>query len=225
MRSGTDDDLDRLLAEQSSYYRARAHEYFDDAMDLSPDTLTAARRELVAAIAQFRPSGHVLELACGPGTWTSVLLRYADTVTAIDGSSEMLALARRSVPEERVTFVEDDLFEWAPEQRYDAVFFGFWLSHVPLERFERFWWRVADALVPRGRVMFIDDAYRTPEELVEGEDSSTVERRLTDGTAFRIVKVPHTPRGLEERLSGLGWRIEVRTTSGPFFWGSGGRRT
>jgi demethylmenaquinone methyltransferase/2-methoxy-6-polyprenyl-1,4-benzoquinol methylase len=73
--------------------------------------------------------------------------------------------------------------------------------------------------------MFIDDAYRTPEELVEGEDSSTVERRLTDGTAFRIVKVPHTPRGLEERLSGLGWRIEVQTTSGPFFWGSGGRRT
>src|ERR1700728_2307964 len=107
MRSGTDGDLDRLLAEQSSYYRARAPEYFDDAMDVSPDTLTAARRELVAAIAQFRPSGAVLELACGPGTWTGELLRYADTVTAIDGSPEMLALARRSVSDPRVSFIEE----------------------------------------------------------------------------------------------------------------------
>jgi hypothetical protein len=27
----------------------------------------------------------------------------------------------------------------APDRRYDVVFFGFWLSHVPLERFDAFW--------------------------------------------------------------------------------------
>jgi hypothetical protein len=28
---------------------------------------------------------------------------------------------------------------WRPDRRYDVVFFGFWLSHVPLERFAAFW--------------------------------------------------------------------------------------
>jgi hypothetical protein len=33
-----------------------------------------------------------------------------------------------------VRFICADLFAWSPERRYDVVFFGFWLSHVPLER-------------------------------------------------------------------------------------------
>jgi hypothetical protein len=40
---------------------------------------------------------------------------------------------------------------------------------------------------------------------------------------FRAVKVPHTAAGLEERLTELGWEIQVRQTAGPFFWGAGGR--
>ena len=58
----------------------------------------------------------------------------------------------------RVRFVEADLFAWRPDRRYDAVFFGFWLSHVPLERFDGFWALVADCLAPGGRVCFVDDA-------------------------------------------------------------------
>jgi hypothetical protein len=122
-----------------------------------------------------------------------------------------------------VRFVRADLFTWRPDRRYDVVFFGFWLSHVPLERFESFWALVADALAPGGRVFFADDAYRTAEELVEGESSSTIERRLNDGSRHRAVKVPHEPPELERRLAGLGWRITVRPTSGPFFWGAGTR--
>jgi hypothetical protein len=39
---------------------------------------------------------------------------------------------------ERVRFVAADLFTWTPDRRYDVVFFGFWLSHVPAERFASF---------------------------------------------------------------------------------------
>src|SRR6266511_3494592 len=28
-------------------------------------------------------------------------------------------------------FIRADIFEWVPDRRYDVVFFGFWLSHVP----------------------------------------------------------------------------------------------
>ena len=96
------------------------------------------------------------------------------------------------------------------------VFFGFWLSHVPLERFASSWEFVADCLKPGGRVFFVDDGYRTPDELIEGEASSTILRRLNDGTTYRTVKVPQEPTRPEERLATMGWRVKVTPTSGPF---------
>jgi SAM-dependent methyltransferase len=207
--------LEQLLAEQVAYYRALAPEFGDHALH------APGGDAVVAALEAFRPTGDVLELACGPGTWTPALLRHAATVTAVDAAPEMLAIASARIDDERVSFIEADVFSWRPDRRYDVVFFGFWLSHVPLERFESFWSLVGDCLRPDGRVFFIDDGYRTPEELIEGERSSTIQRRLNDGTAFRAVKVAATPSDLEARLSGLGWRISVMPTSGPFFWGSG----
>jgi len=212
-------DLSRLLAEQVAYYRAVAAEYDDHALE----GVQAAGAELEAALDAFRPEGDVLELACGPGTWTPLLLRHATTLTAVDASPEMLALAARRVGDAPVRFIEADLFAWRPDRRWDVVFFGFWLSHVPLERFDAFWSLVADCLSPDGRVFFADDGLRTPDELVEGERSSTIRRRLRDGTAFRAVKVPHRPEDLQARLERLGWRIAVRRTSGPYFWGAGAR--
>jgi demethylmenaquinone methyltransferase/2-methoxy-6-polyprenyl-1,4-benzoquinol methylase len=126
--------------------------------------------------------------------------------------------------DDRARFVLADLFAWRPEQRYDVVFFGFWLSHVPLERFADFWALVDECLAPHGRVLFLDDAYRTPDELIEGETSTTIRRRSSDGKPYRIVKVPHVPGELEARLESLGWDIRVTTTTeGPFFWGAGSR--
>lgn len=209
------DDTDPLLAEQISYYRAIAMEYEDHTIPVPGGT------ELMAAFDAFRPAGHVLELACGPGAWTERLLRHATSVTAVDAAAEMLARAKARVGEERVRFIQADLFTWKPDRRYDVVFLGFWLSHVPLEQFDSFWGLIADCLEPEGRVLFVDDAYRTPEELIEGESSSTIRRRLNDGTAFRIVKVPHSPKVLEGLLSRLGWTIKVTPTSGPFYWGEG----
>jgi len=72
-------------------------------------------------------------------------------------------------------------------------------------------------------VFFADDAFRTPDELIEGPLSSTIRRRLDDGTSYRIVKVPHRPSDLERRLRRLGWDITVASTSGPFYWGAGAR--
>lgn len=210
------DDLEPLFAEQVAYYRAIAGEYEDHAISAG-----ARGSELFAALDSFRPTGCVLELACGPGVWTERLLRHATSVTAVDASPEMLAIASTRVSDARVEFIQADLFKWTPDRRYDVVFFGFWLSHVPLERFESFWSLVADCLETEGRVFFIDDGYRTPDELIYGESSSTIRRRLNDGTAHRVVKVPYEPRQLEEWLARLGWRVTVTPTSGPFFWGAG----
>jgi 2-polyprenyl-3-methyl-5-hydroxy-6-metoxy-1,4-benzoquinol methylase len=210
------EDLGALLNEQAAYYQAVAAEY-GDYRDV-PGT-----DEVIAALDAFRPAGSVLELACGPGVWTRQLLRHAADVTAVDASREMLAVGATRVGSERVRFIQADLFSWEPDSRYDVVFFGFWLSHVPPERFEDFWSMVAGCLKPQGRVFFADDDYRTPEELVEGPSSPVIRRQLDDGTSYRLVKVPHQPANLQEQLGRLGWHITITPTSGRLYWGAGSR--
>jgi SAM-dependent methyltransferase len=209
--------LERLLAEQRSYYRAIAGEYEEHAIP------GAWGGELLAALQAFRPTGSVLELACGTGTWTRHLLRHGTRILALDASPEMLAIASSRLRDERVQTIQADVFSWKPEGRYDVVFFGFWLSHVPAERFESFWSLVAGCLRPGGRVFFVDDAYRTSNELVYGEDSQVIRRQLNNGSAYHVIKVPYQTQELERRLRQLGWSIAVTQTAEPFYWGAGSR--
>jgi SAM-dependent methyltransferase len=210
-------ELRQLLDEQVAYYRSVAPDYLSQGLDLPGGD------ELIRALEAFQPAGSVLELACGPGVWTTQLLRHATDITAVDASPEMLAIAAERVGHDRMRFIQADLFAWVPDRRYDVVFFGFWLSHVPLERFASFWALVAGCLNDGGRVFFADDAYRTPDELIDGPSSSTIRRRIADGSSYRIVKVAHQPLDLQQRLRRLGWQITVTPTSGPFYWGAGGR--
>ncbi len=40
---------------------------------------------------------------------------------------------------------------------------------------------------------------------------------------FCVIKIPYEPAELERRLRALDWDISVTGTSGPFYWGAGGR--
>jgi trans-aconitate methyltransferase len=211
------DPTQLLLAEQIAYYRAIAPDYESRSLP------GWGGSEVAAALDAFMPAGDVLELACGPGMWTELLLRHATSLTAVDAAPEMLARAKARVGDGRVRFVQADLFSWRPDRLHDVVFFGLWLSHVPRDHFEAFWSLVDDCLEPAGRVFFVDDAFRTPEELIEGESSSTIQRLVADGTAYRAVKVPYQPADLEEQLASLGWRFTVTQTSGSSYWGAGSR--
>jgi ubiquinone/menaquinone biosynthesis C-methylase UbiE len=135
MPRSDEEELTGLLTEQSAYYRTLGADYLDQGLDLPGGD------ELAEALEAFRPAGSVLELACGPGVWTSQLLRHASDVTAVDGSPEMLAVAAARLgaaqlgaarlDADRLRLVQADLFGWVPDRRYDVLFFGFWLSHVP----------------------------------------------------------------------------------------------
>src|SRR5437016_11845896 len=125
-----------LRSEQLAYYRAVANEYEDHAIDVP------GQDELLSAIDSFRPTGDILELACGSGIWTGSLLRSATTVTAVDGAPEMLARARKRVgPRAPVRFGEADLVSGRADGRYHAVFFGFGVSAVPEHGFAASWSR------------------------------------------------------------------------------------
>ena len=226
-----------LLERQLAYYRARAGEYDEWFLregrhDRGPEwnrrwfsELEEVRREL----GRFRPAGEVLELACGTGLWTVELARHAAGVTAVDASPEVLeinrARLRGSQIEAPIRYVRADLFDWRPDGVYDAVFFGFWLSHVPPGRFDAFWDLVRSALRPGGRAFFVDSLgaeTRDEQERLGGDSGDhTTNRRLNDGREFRIVKIFYEPAALERRLADLGWRFSVRTTPNHLLYGFG----
>ncbi|MDP9343756.1 MAG: class I SAM-dependent methyltransferase [Actinomycetota bacterium] len=212
------------LAEQVDYYRRRAGEY--DATVRPPgDPLAEQDRVLRGALREFEPRGRVLELARGTGLYTRELVPFADSITALDASPEMLDAARRRVRSPTVRFLHADVFSWEPDGRYDVVFFSFWLSHVPPRHFERFWDRVAAFLAPGGRVFFMDEGRHThwQEEFVD-EAAGVVRRQLLDGSEHHAIKVLWDAAELQRRLGELGWNVSV-TRADAFYWGHGRRAT
>ncbi len=61
---------------------------------------------------------------------------------------------------------------------------------MPQDKFASFWSLVEEALEPGVGVFFFDDNHRTETELIEGVNSPVVQRRLNDGTPFRVIKIP-----------------------------------
>jgi 2-polyprenyl-3-methyl-5-hydroxy-6-metoxy-1,4-benzoquinol methylase len=198
---------DGVLAEQVDYYRRRAGEYDVTAYG----DVAAARERIAGLVAEMRPAGRVLEIACGTGLWTEALARTADTVTAIDAAPETVAIARDRVRSANVSFEVADVFAWDPGTRFDVIFFSAWLSHVPTNRFEQFWQSLRALLTEDGRVLFIDEHVdeHGKEAYIPGRDE-IVERRLNDGSTFRVIKNFVDPDGLELRLRRLGWDCTIR---------------
>jgi 2-polyprenyl-3-methyl-5-hydroxy-6-metoxy-1,4-benzoquinol methylase len=204
-----DDELmtDEVLAEQVDYYGRRAGEY-----DLTAyGDVGAARGRIARLVAEMQPTGKVLEIACGTGLWTEALAGLADTVTAIDAAPEVIDIARERLRSARVSFEVADVFSWTPDARFDVVFFSAWLSHVPASRFEQFWQLLRDLLAENGRVLFIDEHLdeRGKDVYIEGQEE-IIERRLHDGSTFRVVKNFVDPARLESGLRRLGWDCAVR---------------
>ena len=223
-----------VLDEQIAYYRARAAEYdewwfrrgrYDRGPDLNArwhEETRAVDTALAAWLLKRKPHT-LLELACGTGLFTRHLAPRVERVTALDASPEVLAINRSRVAADNVEYVEADLFAWTPRRRYDAVFFGFWLSHVPEERFTEFWSMVARAVAPGGAAYLVDSAFdRTStakDHVLPRADAGVVARKLNDGREFRIVKIFYEPERLAERLAAMGWTPRIEQTASYFIYG------
>ena len=85
------------------------------------DERTRPPRDLLAQVPLDSPR-RVVDLGCGPGNSTELLIqrfRHAEVI-GVDSSPDMLRQARAQVP--RCTFVEGDLSTWMPEPGTDLLF-------------------------------------------------------------------------------------------------------
>lgn len=226
---------EQTLQEMMTYYRERASEYDEwfyrrGRYDRSPESNArwfVEVDEIFAALDALKLEGDVLELAPGTGIWTERLVRTAETVTAVDASREMIEINRARLASKRVSYIQADLFSWQPERAYDAVFFGFWISHVPLERLDAFLASVAAMLRPGGKVFFVDGR-REPTSTASNhqlpdQGSQVMVRKLNDGRAFEIVKNFYDPSELAARCARARLAVDVRETETYFLYGSGTR--
>jgi demethylmenaquinone methyltransferase/2-methoxy-6-polyprenyl-1,4-benzoquinol methylase len=219
-----------------TYYRERAQEYDEwfyrqgryDRGSQANARWFAEADEVVQALEALSLTGDVLELAPGTGIWTQRLAQTASTVTAVDASPEMIEINRAKVSSNRVTYQLADLFTWRPDRTYDAVFFGFWLSHVPLERLDEFLQRVAGMVRHGGSVFFVDgqreQSSTASNHHLPMPESQVMTRILNNGRSFEIVKNFYTPSELAAQCLHAGLDMTIRETGTYFIYGYGTRQ-
>jgi 2-polyprenyl-3-methyl-5-hydroxy-6-metoxy-1,4-benzoquinol methylase len=120
--------------------------------------LDDVRLRAVAALGALAAGGRVLDLGCGRGELAYHFARQGFAVTAVDYSTDAIALARSCFAGEeallsRVTFVTGDINVVPLEGPYDLVVAADLVEHLAPEEVERLYARVARELAPGGRLI------------------------------------------------------------------------
>ena len=210
-----------------SYYEARAGEYDDWYLRRGRYSHGAIHdaawnAELDAAgrwLDELPLRGEIVELAAGTGWW-SPLLAAKGNLSIYDAAEPPLDRARDRLLAHRLRAHIHVRDAWAePDRQVDALFTGFWLSHVSRDRLAAFLELARRWLKPGGTFAFID-SLPDPESGASDHpraDGETALRRLADGREFRIVKVFYTPDELTNALEFAGFRDANVDITGRFF--------
>ena len=98
-----------------------------------------------------REDESILEMGCGPGTWTGIVGKKARKLTAIDVSDEMVGLARKVAP--GAEFHVCDARRFRPGKRFDSIFSVRVIEYVHNK--DRFVNNAYSLLKDRGKIVMI----------------------------------------------------------------------
>lgn len=219
------------------YYAARAREY--DRVYEKPERQAADLAAMKTWLAQALRGRSVLEIAWGTGWWTQHYSVQARAVLATDAVVEPLTIAR-----ERMTglsgvaahvemglrpchFLQADAFELplpalAQSQfsPFDALFAGFWWSHVPRQTLRSFLQGLHRALPSGALAVFMDNCFvagsSTAIERIDEQGNSWQHRVLADGSEHRVMK--NFPDEAEARAVLAGLVTDLCWYRWPHFW-------
>jgi SAM-dependent methyltransferase len=221
---GTSTHEDELVP----YYEARAAEYDDWYLRrgrYSHGLVSDMAWEMELAVAStwldgLPLGGEIVELAAGTGWWTALLASKGD-LHAYDAAGAPLDRARSRLVAHGLRAHLHVRDAWAaPDRAVDALFSGFWLSHVPRPRLAAFLGIARAWLRPGGIYAAIDsqpDAASGTVDRLPAPAPDLARRRLADGRAFTIPKVHYRADELAKALRSAGF-VDVEVgSSGRFF--------
>jgi trans-aconitate 2-methyltransferase len=138
------------------------------------DERTRPAAELLARV-PLDAAKHVVDLGCGPGNSTELLVRRYPSaqISGIDNSEAMLAAARKRLP--AIPFELRDVAEWQPAAQLDLAFANATLQWVP--EHEHLLPRLLSVLAPGGVL-----AVQVPDNL--DEPSHVLMREVAGGPRF-----------------------------------------
>jgi demethylmenaquinone methyltransferase/2-methoxy-6-polyprenyl-1,4-benzoquinol methylase len=209
------------------YYEARASEYDDWYLRRGRyergaihDAAWAAELDAAGRWLDGLPiAGEIVELAAGTGWWSPLLATKGD-VSLYDAAAAPLDRARERLVAHglRAHLHVRDAWEVA-DRRVDALFTGFWISHVERHRLADFLAVVRGWLKPGGLFAFIDSLPDPASGAVDhpAPRDDRASRRLDDGRTFTVTKVYYTIDELTAALADAGF-VEIRASAtGRFF--------
>lgn len=160
------------------------------------------------------PPYAILDLGCGPGRDLRAFSALGHEVTGLDGSAELVALARAASgrPVLHQDFLDLDL----PPARFDGIFANAVLFHVPSSQIGRVFADLAAALKPRGVLFSSNPRGRNEEGWVGGRYGCFYDletwRAIATGAGFielyHYYRPPGRPRAEQPWLATVWRRCE-----------------
>ncbi len=160
------------------------------------------------------PPHAILDLGCGPGRDLRAFSALGHEVTGLDGSTELVALARAGTG---CTVLHQDFLDLdLPPSRFDGIFANAVLFHVPSSQIRRVLVDLATALKPRGVLFSSNPRGRNEEGWVGGRygcfhDLETW-RAIATGAGFielhHYYRPPGRPRAEQPWLATVWRRCE-----------------
>jgi demethylmenaquinone methyltransferase/2-methoxy-6-polyprenyl-1,4-benzoquinol methylase len=183
--------------EMLTYYEERASEYDEVYLGKGP-AMPGYTRQYTNDVAHISRlvagfgSGHLIDIACGPGFWAPHYARNAERITFLDQSEKVLAECQKRLAalplSAALHFLRGNFFTIPLEpSACDCALAGFLLSHLTRDQEECFFGRLKEILKPQAELMLIDSLWN--EERRKHRNKEGLEERvLNDGRRFKVYK-------------------------------------
>jgi cyclopropane fatty-acyl-phospholipid synthase-like methyltransferase len=76
-------------------------------------------------------SDKILEIGCGPGTWSGLIASRCSKLVAIDISEKMIEKANENIQNDNVTFINSDFMDHDFKEKFDKIFSVRVFEYIP----------------------------------------------------------------------------------------------
>ncbi|MEZ4800592.1 MAG: class I SAM-dependent methyltransferase [Flavobacteriales bacterium] len=106
-------------------------------------------------------SSNVLEIGCGIGTLTSLLVKKCGQLLAVDISPSSIEMAKKNLGKHHnLSFLVSDMSDFPATEKFDFIVLPDVLEHIPVEQHNNLFLQISKNLKPDGRVcIHIPDPY------------------------------------------------------------------